>query len=357
MIRSEHKNARLRLAALALFTAIACSDNSGEKKGDTADDPQGNPPSGGGTLTLVFNPMYSAYDDGAHDFKVPVQVTGATGKLTVTTSPTNFVSSEPSSTGVTLTTRMAGTATVTIQDAAGNAGTAKLTVTKNAAGDVDIGRERYANGLDAISLPEGGIAAVDGGIPNIARNEMGACTFCHIPDGQQAMGATDVMRVDVEHTPQQTAGFSDEDLIKIFTEGVKPQGASYRVVNGGGMLSDEVAATIYKTFHKWSVEPQTRVGIVAYLRSLTPKPQGFIDFGGLRPPATTMGPPVEADPSCPKVSALGGQNLPGCCAQGMCGVDASNFGMGCVELGRAASQAMMAGFNIQFPAPQACAAK
>jgi hypothetical protein len=351
MIRPQPKRSRLAAVAL-IITALACSDSGGKKDG-TGDDTPDGPSGGGGALTIVFNPMYSAYDDGVHEFKVPVQVTGATGKLTVTTSPANFVTTEPSAAGVMLITRMAGTATVTIQDASGNVGTAKLTVTKNDARDVDVGRERYANGIDAINLPEGGIAALDGGISGIARNEMGACTFCHIPDGQQAMGTMDVMRVDVEHTPQQTAGFSDEDLIKIFSEGVKPEGASYRVVNGGGMLSDQVAATIYKTFHKWSVDPQTRVGIVAYLRSLTPKAQGFIDFGGLRPPAA-MGPPVEPDPSCPKIAGLGGQNLPGCCTEGMCGVDASNFGMGCVELGRAAAQAMMAGFGLTFPAAQAC---
>jgi hypothetical protein len=38
----------------------------------------------------------------------------------------------------------------------------------------------------------------------------------------------------------------------------------------------------------------------------------------------------------------------------MCGIDVSTFGMGCVELGKAAMDAMRMGFPIQFPAPQAC---
>jgi hypothetical protein len=187
----------------------------------------------------------------------------------------------------------------------------------------------------------------------IPRNEMGACTFCHIPDGQPVMGTMDVTRIDVEHTPQQTAGFSDEDLIKIFSEGVKPQGASYRVVNAGGMIPDELAATIYQRFHKWAVDPQVRVGIVAYLRSLTPKAQGFIDFGGLRPPGAMMGPKPDPDPSCPSVMAIG-QALTGCCTEGMCGIDVSTFNMGCVELGKAAMQAMQMGFPLQVPAARAC---
>jgi hypothetical protein len=360
------------LVAALLVATVACGDsgakddkgNSGSTTGDGAQSgAQGGTASVGATLTIAFNPMYSAYDDGAHRFKIPVKVTGATGKLTVTTSPTDFVDAEPSAAGVMLTTRMAGTATVTIKDAAGNTGTANLTVTKNDPHDVDIGRERYANGVDAFNVPDGGTGSQvpDGGIPNLARNDMGACTFCHIPDGQPLMGTQEIMRVDVEHTPQQTAGYSDQDLIMIFTEGAKPPGAPYRILNGDGALSDQVAARIYGTFHRWSVEPKTRVGIVAYLRSLTPKAQGFIDFGGLRGGLTAaagtmgMGPKVDPDSSCPGVDAVGGQNLAGCCTQGKCGLDVSNFGMGCIELGLAATQATQMGFPIQVPEPRACA--
>jgi hypothetical protein len=351
----------LGAAALVAVLAGSCGGDDKGKSGDMTGDgspggAQGGAAGGGGALTIAFNPMYSAYDDGAHEFQVPVKVDGATGKLTVTTAPTDFVDQRPATAGVTLITKKAGKATVTITDEAGNKGTAELTVTKNDPGDVDIGRERYANGIEALNLPEGGIAALqsDGGIPMIPRNEMGACTFCHKPDGSQPVTmTTDITQVDVEHTPQQTAGFSDEELIKIFSEGIKPAGASYRVVNGGGMLPDEVAAVIYGRFHKWSVDPKVRVGIVAYLRSLTPKAQGFIDFGGLRPPGIMMGPKPEPDPSCPTVSAIG-QMLVGCCKEGMCGIDVSTFGMGCVELGKAAMDAMRMGFPIQFPAPQAC---
>ena len=69
-----------------------------------------------------------------------------------------------------------------------------------------------------------------------------------------------------------------------------------------------------------------------------------------------MGQKVEPDPSCPSVDAMGtGAKLAGCCTEGMCGIDASSFGAGCVELGQAAAGAMqMAGSGISFPAPRAC---
>lgn len=314
MVRAQRTQLTFVAAALVAGTvAIACGG------GDNKDDPSGTGGTtagtgdmgGGGTtagassgaLTIVFNPMYSAFDGKAHEFKVPVQVTGASGKLTVTTTPADFVDSAPDAMGVTLTTRKAGTCTVTIKDAEGNSGTAMLTVTQNDPGDVDVGKERYANGIDAFTLPEGGLmlpeggfTLPEGGIPEggfafpeggvrgfdsgIMRNEMAACTFCHVPDGQMAANGN-MMQVDVEHTPTQTAGYSDEDLIKIFTMGVKPAGAKFRVVNGGGFLNDTAAARIYAMFHQWKVDETTQKGIVAYLRALTPKAQGAIDFGGL----------------------------------------------------------------------------
>jgi hypothetical protein len=58
---------------------------------------------------------------------------------------------------------------------------------------------------------------------------------------------------------------------------------------------------------------------------------------------------------CPNVPIMGAA-LPGCCtADGMCGIDASQFGSpGCVELGAAAAGAKQMGYPISFPAPRAC---
>jgi hypothetical protein len=312
MVRAQRTHLNVLAAALVAGTvAISCG---GEKK-ETPDD-QGGPGGtesgmggmGGtsGALTLAFNPMYSAFDDNAHEFLVPVKVTGATGKLTVKTQPDGFVQTRPHADGIMLVTQKAGECTVTITDEDGNSGSAKLTVTQNGPSDVDIGKERYANGIDAFNLPEGGIVRPEGGFPGfgegglpeggfnfreggirfpegglgIMRNANAACTFCHIPEGAPVENMT-MGQVDVEHTPQQTAGYSDDDLIAIFTMAKKPMGAPYRVVNGGGLIPDDVAQTIYARFHTWEVAPETQKGIVAYLRSLTPKAQPAIDFGGL----------------------------------------------------------------------------
>lgn len=320
MVRAQRTQLKLVAAALVAGTvAFACGGDGGKDNGtggpggDTAGtggDTAGTGASSG-ALTIAFNPMYSAFDGNAHKFRVPVKVTGATGKLTVSTATPDFVDSEASAEGVTLITRKAGKSTVTIKDASGNTGTATLTVTENDPDDVDLGAERYANGIDAFIPPEGGIMVPEGGFPGLAeagitfgeggfnfgeggfrlpegglgrfgamRNAMSACTFCHIPDGATASN-TNMRQVDVEHTPQQTAGYSDEDLINIFTKGMKPPGAGFRIVNGGGALPDTLAATIYMGLHQWEVAPETQKGIVAYLRSLAPKAQAAIDFGGL----------------------------------------------------------------------------
>src|SRR5690606_24254621 len=119
------------------------------------------------TLTLAFNPMYSAFDGNAHEFLVPVKVTGATGKLTVKTEPDGFVQTKPHEEGVMLVTQKAGECKVIITDAEGNSGEAKLVVTENDPSDVDVGKERYANGVDAFNLPEGGIMFPEGGFPGL----------------------------------------------------------------------------------------------------------------------------------------------------------------------------------------------
>lgn len=313
MVRAQRTHLKLLAAALVAGTvAISCG---GDKKDDSSggEGTMGGGSAGGGmagtggaTLTLAFNPMYSAFDGNAHEFQVPVKVTGATGKLTVKTEPDGFVQTKPHPEGIMLVTQKAGECKVIITDAEGNSGEAKLVVTQNDPSDVDIGKERYANGVDAFNLPEGGIRFPEGGFPGlpeggfgeggirfgegglrfpegglmIMRNAEAACTFCHIPEGAPAENMT-MGQVDVEHTPQQTAGYSDEDLIAIFTMAKKPAGAPYRVVNGGGLIPDNVAQTIYARFHTWDVKPETQKGIVAYLRSLTPKAQANIDFGGL----------------------------------------------------------------------------
>jgi hypothetical protein len=77
----------------------------------------------------------------------------------------------------------------------------------------------------------------------------------------------------VQHTPEQTGGFSDDDLINIFQNGVVPK---------GGYFDDTIVSyAMWQSFHKWNVG-DTPQNMVVYLRSLTPAAQtGSANFGGL----------------------------------------------------------------------------
>lgn len=101
----------------------------------------------------------------------------------------------------------------------------------------------------------------DGGAPGI--NKTAACTNCHNSGGGGS---------DVEHTPMQTGGYSDDDLINIFANGKKPAGVEQRLM----------PADRWSKIHPWEMSAEEKKGIIVYLRSLTPKSQGALDFGGPR---------------------------------------------------------------------------
>jgi hypothetical protein len=87
--------------------------------------------------------------------------------------------------------------------------------------------------------------------------------------------------ITVEHTPQQTAGYSDQDLIQIFTMGMKPMGGTFHspfLKN----LPAQFATQIYVQLHTWMIAPEVQQGIVYKLRSITPAPQPDIDLTRLR---------------------------------------------------------------------------
>lgn len=65
---------------------------------------------------------------------------------------------------------------------------------------------------------------------------------------------------------------------------------------------------------------------------------------------------VMSDMRCPSVNVMNLFTIPSCCTEdGKCGIDATNFGSGCVELGVAAEMAaQMGGGFIEWPPPQDC---
>ncbi|HYQ04354.1 MAG TPA: hypothetical protein VER96_37030 [Polyangiaceae bacterium] len=232
-------------------------------------------------LTILFSPMYSAYD-GVHTFQVPAVVNGLdASQIAITWSASDpsmvKLETDPTTGGVMITTRKAGT--VSIIASAGNlCGSSLLTITSATSTDWEDGSMRYNDGVVINRLPRttpprmggaggaGGAAATGSGGSGGATAAQAACTNCH---GDTASGPYKT----VQHTPEQTGGFSDADLIGIFQNGTVPK---------GGYFDDTIVSyAMWQSFHKWDVG-DTPQNMVIYLRSLTPAAQtGSANFGGL----------------------------------------------------------------------------
>ncbi len=207
-----------------------------------------------GELTIEFPEMFSAFD-GSHDFKIPAKVDGVK-KLKWSSSDPDAVTFESQADGSTMITiKKAGTFTITAKSGS-LTGTAPLTVTSATADDWESGNQRYNNGV-VISY-KGNHDKEDGAPPQ--DKSQASCTNCH----------GDTSKMDVQHTPMQTGGYSDDELITIFTKGKKPDGVPQRI-----MPADKWSA-----IHQWSMPDDATKGVVVYLRSLEPKSQGVVDFQG-----------------------------------------------------------------------------
>lgn len=219
---------------------------------------------GGNTCTsgfpIIFSPVYSAFD-GTNTYKVPVIAYGITGEVKWTSSDPDAVYFDPGKVefgdagapgaAAMITTRKVGEFTITASSGT-SCGTTKLTVTQATAEERERGSNRYNNGVPL---------QLDGG-------RTPACNNCH--------GSTNPnqMLLDVQHTPQQTGGYSDEEMKNIFLKGEKPANGGCRVVTPCGT---------WTSIHKWEVSDDEAKGIIFYLRSLEPAPQGGITF---RPPGS-----------------------------------------------------------------------
>lgn len=266
------------IAGIVCAGTLSCSSSDAGGAASPSTSAGGGGSSGGGAcqsqdLPLYFSPMYSAYDGGTHTFQVPAIANGVSGAaVTWTASDPTMVAFEndDATGGVIITTMKAGT--VTIQAKAGTrCGTSLLTITQATPADWDAGNKRYNSGfpLPNIMAPAGGapMLPADGSNPLEVAGAPPACTNCH---GETATSS--VFRT-VSHTPQQTGGFSDDELTAVFMSGVIPAGGYYD--------STIIPQQIWQYFHKWTdiTDAQTKKGVLIYLRALTPKPQGGkIDF-------------------------------------------------------------------------------
>jgi hypothetical protein len=266
------------------------------------------------TVSIDFAPMYSAFIPGstAHTFQIPAITDDgnqATWSVSDSTQAVLAPESFNGSPGVLITVTGVGAGsdggegalgqvTVVATESDGSCGTSVLTITSDSEMDWTIGDTRYNNdvvltvtppggGMRAADggfmRPEGGVAVGDGG--SIYERDGGtACTNCHGPTA-----TTGPYRM-VSHTPEQTGGFSDTDLIGIFTQGMIPDGGYFdpAVINpacdgggapvplpdGGTATCTEQAYAIWHGFHQWAdITPDQYAGVIVYLRSLQPTAQ------------------------------------------------------------------------------------
>ena len=213
-------------------------------------------------LTIVYPTMYSAYD-GVHTFQVPARVDGATVELSDWTAlPASAVTFDPDPEGGgVMITIVEPVEEITIAAASGPiGGTAPLHVTIATPDDWERGNARYNNGVD-YNLPMLNFADLinPDWMPPEPPDDL-ACNNCH---------TTGAKYFEIQHTPTQAARLSNDDLIQILTTGTKPAGVEFRVL-------PEMFQHLYEGFHTWTASEEDMLGLIVYMRSLTPAGQGDI---------------------------------------------------------------------------------
>jgi hypothetical protein len=260
------------VALLLLGTASsfgACGGDSGGGGGGSDDGDSNDDETNGsvaeGTIVLKPSKLYTAYD-GQHEFAVPV-VAGVAG-ATWTASDPSAVDIEPTADGALIKVKKGGVSKVTVTAKAGvGKGSVEVFITQGSAASWEFGKTRYNNGVAAVRLNDAGRPMFSTG--GIMLDSNASCNFCH---------GVSAMFVGVEHTPLQLGGFTDEEVVTIFTMAKKPEGAP---------MVSPVPANIWMSFHKWTMTEDEKAGILLYLRSLAPKGQAgfrFPTFDGGRPP-------------------------------------------------------------------------
>lgn len=215
-------------------------------------------------LTLIYSPLYSAYDGGAHTFQVPVRVDGAaidvSGWQAIPSNAAKF-DADPTTDGQVLITVMAPVEEITIAAHDGMiGGKTTLYVTIGTPEEWALGDARYNNGVE-YELPEFTFdQLLDPNFDPPPPPDNLACNNCH---------TTGAKYFEIIHSPTQAAQYSDEELINIFTMGMKPEPVCYRV------LPPDLEY-LYLDFHTWEAPESEQKGLILYLRALTPEGQGDI---------------------------------------------------------------------------------
>jgi len=260
----------LQLAAGAAL--IACGSDGGD---EPAAGPTGGPGTvakpGDGVLALAPSSLYSAFVPG-HEAQLPVQLKDTS----LRTMGAKFTSSDPTvatvtdtADGATITVKKEGTTFITGTLGEEN-GKAKLTVKGYTEEQWKTGQARYSKTDLAIVPKDGAAVSAIALLDPTARNPNGACTTCHTSQAQT---------LGIENGPTQIAGYSDAELITIFTEGKKPETAVQKSM---------IPSFIWGMFHTWTVTEDEKQGLIAFLRTQPPKANpAMIDYGVKPCPGTT----------------------------------------------------------------------
>jgi len=270
-------------ATLLLCAALAGCSSSGD-----SDEPKGVLRAN----LIQFPQLYSAFDNGAHTYQLTPSIPAAADN-SMDSDPIdaatikwevdgNYLSQAPFSDlpgGVLLTTKKAGMTIIKVTAKSKSGvdvrGEAPVQISQASPEEWDAGEARYNNGMAVNWQMLRPMQTTDGstncGLPVDLTGTIptsSACTNCH----------NSMNPISIEHTPTQTAGYSDDALVQIFTQGQKPAGG---VFNSTFLKTLPMPDCIYKSFHTWEIDEATKKGIVWKLRSIAPKVQPAIDFGRL----------------------------------------------------------------------------
>jgi len=290
----------MALAALACVSAgvgalVACSSSSSSGTPAGADGGGGGGEGGttmalscaNSTIPILFSPMYSAYvtDSTQQSFQIPAVINDSAIDPTTVTwgasdpSMVSFVA-DPVTGGTMITVQKAGKVQIIAKLADGTCGASELDVTPATEAQWQAGNARYNSTVPVdFSCIRRGVAA-DGGV---CADAGPGCISCH---GPTANGEAGVGFIDIAHTPEQTGGFSDQDLIDIVVNGIVPgcgdAGGTCPTADSGYFDNNIISYRFWQRFHHWDdIQGSEQQAMVVYLRSLTPTPQnGTSNFGG-----------------------------------------------------------------------------
>lgn len=230
---------------------------------------------------LTWWSLYSAYD-GVHDYKLvaslppadpndddPIDVDTVRWKLDESFVTRDTYQDLPA--GLLLTTKKPGTSTINItakrRSGAGVHSYSTLTISNADASEWQKGDERYTDGPDIIidsidpSVASSSSSSSQCGLSAAERERVpksGACGSCHRADGG----------LSYEPTPIQVGHYSNDELIDMFAEAMKPDAQGFR---SPFLQMVSMPDCVYRSFHTWQISDDVKIGLVWKLRSLEPR--------------------------------------------------------------------------------------